>query len=222
MAGVRSRESGVRRTTILFLVDSPSRRLFFSPARLALAICLFALLTAPLQRVRAGIELGQAGNTGGHGLTDSRESPGATCRFEVPLAWSLGETWLQVRPPVMFARDSTDRVDEQVVGWRAVIARWDRASGAWAPLVEGETQRTIAAENRAAVFDSRGPETQFFLGYGPYLVTLELFWYERMTGDGEPRLAGKVTYQIEHYAIAVRDRGETRPIGVASACSLAS
>ncbi len=169
---------------------------------------------------RAAIELGHAGNIGTHGMTDSRESPGATCRFAPPLLWSLGQTWLQVRPPVMFARDATDRVDEQLVGWRAVVLTLDRASGAWSTVAEGQTRRAVAAENRAAPFDSRGPGTTFFLNYGTYLVTVDLFWYERMGPDEEPRLAGQAEYQIAHYAIAVRDRGGTHPIGVGAECRL--
>ena len=171
---------------------------------------------------RAAIELGHAGNIGAHGLTDSRESPGATCRFAPPLLWSLGETWLQVRPPVMFARDATDRLDRQLVGWRVVVLTLDSVSGAWTTVAEGETQRAVAAENRAAPFDSRGPGTEFFLNYGAYLVTADLFWYERVGPDEQPRLAGQAGYQIGHYAIAVRDRGGTHPIGVSPGCQLAS
>lgn len=171
---------------------------------------------------RAAIELGHAGNIGAHGMTDFRDSPGATCRFAPPLAWSLGGTWLQVRPPVMFARDTTDRVDRQLVGWRAVVTAPDPATGAWLPVAEGETQRAVAAENLAAPFDGRGPETEFFLGYGTYRITADLFWYERMGPNGEPRLAGQAEYQIAHYAIAVRDRGGTRPVGVDAACQLPS
>jgi hypothetical protein len=178
------------------------------------------LASGATDAVRAGIEMGHAGNIGGHGMTDTRESPGATCRFAPPLAWSLGETWLQVRPPLMVARDSTAGVDEQMVGWRATIAAWDDASGAWTPFLEGPTQRAVAAENRAALFDSRGPETHFHLGYGAFRVTVELFWYERLTGDGEPRVAGQVEYQIEYYAIAVRGRRETVPVGVNTACRI--
>ena len=188
-------------------------------SRTSLMVLVFwTIVTAPV--VRAGIELGSAGNVGGHGVTDTRESPGVTCRFAPPLAWSAGETWLQVRPPLMVARDTTPAVDEQLVGWRAVIATWDRASAAWKPFVEGPTQRAVAAENRAAQFDSRTPEGHFFLGYGAYLVTVELFWYERLAGDGEPRLAGQAEYQIEYYAIAVRDRRDTIPKGVNTACRL--
>jgi hypothetical protein len=170
--------------------------------------------------VRGAVEVGNAGNIGGHGLTDMRQSPGATCRFAPPLASSLGETWLQVRPPQIVARDSTDAIDEQLVGWRAVIMTWDRASGDWKPFLVGPTQRAVAAENRSAFFENRGPESHFHLGYGAYLVTVELFSYERLTGDGEPRLAGQAEYQIEYYAIAVRDRRDTVPLGVNTACKL--
>jgi hypothetical protein len=185
-----------------------------------LGLLLLAGVVAGAAPAAADIELGSAGNIGGHGLIDSRESPGVTCRFAPPLDWSLGETWIQVRPPVMFARDATTLVDEQLVGWRAVILTWDQASGAWTPIVRGATQRALAAENRAAAFDSRGPETQFHLGYGRYLVTLELFWYERMASRDEPRLAGQTTNQIQHYATAVRDRRSTWPQGVGSGCWL--
>jgi hypothetical protein len=170
----------------------------------------------------AAFELGRAGNTGLHGLTDTPESPGATCRFAPPLSWSLGETWIQVRPPVMFAHDMTGRNDEQLVGWRAVVFVWDHASSAWKRLTEGKTQRAVAAENRAARFDGRGEETRFFLGYGAYVVNAELFWYERMGPDEEPRLAGQAEYQVGYYAIAVRDRGGTHPVGVNQTCQLAA
>jgi hypothetical protein len=172
--------------------------------------------------VHAAIQIGSAGNFGAHGMTDTSHSPGATCRFAPPLAWSLGETWLQVRPPVMFARDATDRFDEQLVGWRAVILTLDPASGGWLPIAEGKTQRAVATEDLAALFDSRGLETEFFLPYGSYLVTAELFWYERMGAGEEPRLAGQAVYQVEHYAIAVRDRGRTHLLDVAGRCQLES
>src|SRR3954469_17116805 len=125
---------------------------------LVLLLALLALTLKPSGSAMAAAELGQAGDIGGHGLTDSRESPGATCRFAPPFAWSLGETWIQVRPPVMFARDVTDGVDEQLVGWRATIQVWDHASRTWQQLRQGEIQRAVAADNRAAIFDSRGPE----------------------------------------------------------------
>ena len=39
-------------------------------------------------------------------------------------------------------------------------------------------------------------------------------------GPGEePRLAGQAEYQVGYYAIAVRGRGGTRPVGVSQAVS---
>ena len=183
-------------------------------------LTLIAVMPEWVGSATAAFRLGRAGNIGGHGLTDSRESPGVTCRFAPPLDWSLGETWIQVRPPVMFARDISDGVDEQQVGWRATILAWDQDSQLWQERTQGETQYAVAADNRAATFDSRGPETTFFLGYGAYQATMQLFWYEGRGPDGEPRLAGQAEYQLQHYALAVRDRIGTQPLGVETACEL--
>jgi hypothetical protein len=183
---------------------------------LLLALAPGASWSAPV----AELELGHAGDIGGHGLTDTLESPGATCRFALPLVWSRGETWIQVRPPIIFARDASDRTDEQLVGWRAVVLTLDEASSAWREVTAGSTERAIAADNRSAPFDSRGPGTQFFVGYGAYLVTTDLFWYDRLTAGEEPRLAGQAEYQITNYAIAVRDRAGTHPLGVSVGCQL--
>jgi hypothetical protein len=187
-----------------------------------LTVLLILLAVSPewAGSAAAAFRLGRAGDIGGHGLTDSRESPGVTCRFAPPLDWSLGETWIQVRPPVMFARDVSDGVDEQQVGWRATILAWDQDSQSWQERAQGETQYAVAADNRAATFDSRGPETTFFLGYGAYQVTMQLFWYEGRGPDGKPRVAGQAEYQLQHYALAVRDRIGTQPIGVETACEL--
>ena len=88
------------------------------------------------------------------------------------------------------------------------------------PELSGEGCPSLVRPPQAAPFDHRGPETRFFLPYDVYVVTTELFWYERMGPEDEPRLAGQAQYQVEHYAIAVRDRGGTQPIGVSSRCQL--
>lgn len=183
---------------------------------------LFILLAGlgPGLSALAEIELGRAGDTGDHEVADSQSAPGAICRFAVPLDWSIGEAWLHVRPPMMFAHDATPRNDEQLVGWRAVVLAQEPESGDWVPFVTGETQRAMASEIYLAPFESRGPETQFFLGYGAYRVRLELFWYERFGLEGEPRVAGQAEYEIEHYAIAVRHRAGLRQVGVQPRCQL--
>jgi hypothetical protein len=205
---LRRRRQGARKRT-----DVRGRFLF-------LLLVLVTVTPAWVDSATAAFRLGRAGNIGGHGLTDSRESPGVTCRFAPPLDWSLGGTWIQVRPPVMFARDVSEGVDEQQVGWRATIVAWDRDSQTWQRRARGEIQYAVAADNRAANFDSRGPETTFFLGYGAYQVTMQLFWYEGRGPDGAPKLAGQAEYQLQHYALAVRDRIGTQPLGVETACEL--
>ena len=56
----------------------------------------------------ADIELGHEGQTGRHRLADMHDSPGAVCDIVLPGRDSLGETWLRVNPPIMFARNRTD------------------------------------------------------------------------------------------------------------------
>ncbi|MND02400.1 hypothetical protein D3C83_217710 [compost metagenome] len=51
-------------------------------------------------------------------------------------------------------------------------------------------------------------------------MLLELYWYEGLAARDEPRLAGRAEYQIEYFAIAVRDRTGTRPVGVSTGCQL--
>lgn len=186
--------------------------------RLILVLAFLVISAAP-----AGAELGMGrfGEVGRHELTDSASAPGVICRFAPPLVWSIGETWLQVRPPMMSARDLTPGYDQQLVGWRAVILAPDRKSGEWTSLTAGEIQRAIATEIYLAPFESRARETQFFLGYGAYRVRMELFWYEGDPGAEKPRVAGRAEYEIEHYAIVVRHRTGMRQVGVSDICRFA-
>jgi hypothetical protein len=73
--------------------------------------------------VHADIEFGHEGLTGHHRLADLVDSPGAVCDIVLPGPDSLGETWIRVNPPVMFARDRTPGIDTQEIGWTAVIER---------------------------------------------------------------------------------------------------
>ena len=162
--------------------------------------------------------MGEVGEVGKHEVADSQSAPGAICRFAPPLVWSLGETWVHVRPPMMFANDVTSGPDRQLVGWRAVVLTRDRTTGAWEPIAIGKTQRALATEISYATFESRSEETQVFLGYGAYRVRIELFWYENAPVTSELRVAGKAAYEIEHYAIVVRHRQGMRQIGVSDEC----
>ena len=163
----------------------------------------------------------ESGKVGRHDVTDSASAPGVICRFAPPLNWSIGETWIQVRPPMMLARDVTAGHDRQLVGWRAVVLAQDRETGLWQPLREGPVQREMATDIFLANFESRGPETQFHVGYGAYRVRMELFWYESTTGSVSDQIVGRVVYEVEHYAIVVRHRAGMLQTGVGSTCQLA-
>lgn len=169
----------------------------------------------------AGTLIAEVGQVGRHDITDSDSAPGVICRFAPPLNWSLGETWLQVRPPMMLARDESAGHDRQLVGWRAIVLAQNRETGAWQPLIEGPVQREMATDIYLANFESRAPETQFHVGYGAYRVRMELFWYEGTTGSVSDRVAGRVAYEVEHYAIVVRHRAGMLQTGVDSTCQLA-
>jgi hypothetical protein len=181
---------------------------------------LFCLLPGVGRTALAGTLVIETGKVGRHDVTDSASAPGVICRFAPPLNWSLGETWLQVRPPMMLARDVTAGHDRQLVGWRAVVLAPDRETGAWQPLIEGPVQRTMATDIYLAAFESRGPETQFHLGYGAYHVRMELFWYEGTTGAVSDQVVGRVVYEVEHYAIVVRHRAGMLQTGVDTTCQL--
>src|SRR5918998_5608314 len=85
------------------------------------ALVLVASLFAGVPVTQADIELGHEGLTGRHRLADLYDSPGAVCDIVLPGRDSLGETWLRVNPPIMFAINRTDGVDEQQIGWRGTV-----------------------------------------------------------------------------------------------------
>ena len=67
-----------------------------------------------VQRLRLGLQCrlgGHDGLVGRHRLADMYDSPGAVCDIVLPGRDSLGETWLRVNPPIMFAINRTGGVD---------------------------------------------------------------------------------------------------------------
>lgn len=180
------------------------------PAALALVLALAAPAAGNAQV--PGLYPQRWGEVGVHGLTDTA-APGATCRFALPLDWSLGETWLQVRPPVVYARDRGEGEDRQAVGWRAVVWTYDPAAASWIRAVAGPEERLEAGERRGVPFDDRGPGASFSLPFAIHAVAVEIAWH---APDGT--VEGTVRRPIAYYAIAVRDRTETRPRGVDRLC----
>jgi len=117
--------NGYRKCTVF--ISSGTRRRYGLTALIWLAALASLLGNGPI--ALADIELGHEGQVGRHRLADSHDSPGAVCDVVLPGRDSLGETWLRVNPPIMFARNRTGGTDEQFVSWRARVRALNEDTG---------------------------------------------------------------------------------------------
>ncbi len=165
--------------------------------------------------VLADIELGHEGETGRHRLADMYDSPGAVCDIVLPGRDSLGETWLRVNPPVMFARDRDDGVDEQPVGWSAAVSALNEETGAWRIVRRSHIARELASDQLASYFNGEGWLARFPLSRATYAVSVEMLWYD----PHDPhRVEGHARHAIEHFTILLRHNGETKHGRTSSVC----
>jgi hypothetical protein len=161
------------------------------------------------------MELGQEGLVGRHRLVDMHDSAGASCDIVLPSRDSLGETSLYVNTPVMFARNRTPAVDEQMVGWQATASVLDETTGAWHVVSQSELARELASDDLASYFHGQGWLAEFPVSRATYTVTVEMFWYD----PADPtRIEGKATHAIENYSIQLHYNGEATYLRTASVC----
>ena len=187
----------------------------FTPLLWLAALTLGASLLGNVPVARADTELGHEGQTGRHRLADIHDSPGAVCDVVLPGRDSLGETWLRVNPPIMFARNRTDDTDEQFVGWRANVSALDEETGDWRVVRRSETPRALASDQLASYFDGQGWLAQFPLSRATYSVSVEMIWYD----PHDPhRIEGRATHEIEHFMVVLRHNGETSRGRTSSVC----
>jgi hypothetical protein len=167
------------------------------------------------QAALADVELGHTGETGRHRLADMYDSPGAVCDIVLPGRESLGETWLRVNPPVMFARDRTPGRDEQEVGWRATIFALNERNGDWHAVRRGPITRALASDDLASYFNGQGWRAGFPLALATFSVTVEMLWYD----PADPRrVEGTALHEVEHFAVFLRHDGDTIIGRTASKC----
>jgi hypothetical protein len=165
---------------------------------------------APGQSVVAQLDISQR-----HRLADMYDSPGAVCDIVLPGRDSLGETWLRVNPPIMFAIDRTDGVDEQQVGWRATVSALNEGTGAWRVVRRSAMTRTMATDQLASYFNGQGWLAGFPLARATYTVSVEMVWFD----PGDPRqIEGRATHAIEHFSILMRHNGEVIHGRTSSVC----
>jgi hypothetical protein len=196
------------------VIESPRRGRLAAGAWLAALVC-GASLFAGAQVALADIELGHDGRAGRHRLADMYDSPGAVCDVVLPGRDSLGETWLRVNPPIMFAINRSDGVDEQQVGWQATVSALNEGTGAWRVVRRSAMTRTMASDQLASYFNGQGWLAGFPLTRATYSVSVEMVWYD----PADPRrIEGRATHAIEHFLIVLRHNGETMHGRTSSVC----
>ena len=178
-------------------------------------LVLVASLFAAAPPARADIELGHDGLTGRHLLADMYDSPGAVCDIVLPGHDSLGETWLRVNPPIMFAINRTDGVDEQQIGWRATVSALNEGTGAWRVVRRSALTRTMATDELASYFNGQGWLAGFPLARATYSVSVEMVWFDP---ENPRQIEGRATHAIEHFSILLRHNGETMHGRTSSVC----
>ena len=183
--------------------------------RLLPALLLGALLLTYAPATLADIELGHEGVVGRHRLADMYDSPGAVCDIVLPGRDSLGETWLRVNPPVMFARNRTTAIDEQMVGWNATVSALNEETGAWRIVRRSETARELASDDLASYFNGQGWLAEFPVSRATFSVSVEMIWYDP---EDAHRVEGRATHAIEHFTILMRHNGEVMHGRTSSVC----
>ena len=163
----------------------------------------------------ADTELGHDGLVGRHRLADMYDSPGVVCDIVLPGRDSLGETWLRVNPPIMFAINRTGGVDEQQIGWRATVSTLNEDTGAWRVVRRSGMTRATATDQLASYFNGQGWLAGFPLTRETYAVSVEMVWYDP---DDSRRIEGRATHAIEHFMILLRHNGETTHGRTSSVC----
>jgi hypothetical protein len=182
---------------------------------LAVPLAMATMLAMP-PAAPADTELGHTGDVGRHRLVDIYDSPGAVCDIVLPGNDSLGETWLRINPPVMFARDRTAGIDRQGVGWRAIVSARDERSGAWRVVRRSAIARDQASESLASYFNGEGWLAGFPVSHATYHVTVEMLWY---APDDPDVIDGRAIHGIEYFTIFLRHNGEVFHGRTASVCS---
>ena len=183
--------------------------------RAMLAILAILAIFARASAALADTELGHDGKTGRHRLADMYESPGAVCDIVLPGPDSLGETWIRINPPIVFARDRTSGIDRQRVGWRAVVSALDERTGEWRVVRQSPIAHDMANDNLASYFDGQGWLAEFPVARGAYSATVEMFWY---APDDPMRIEGRALHGIEHFLVFLRHNGEVSNGRTSSVC----
>lgn len=136
-----------------------------------------------------------SGNPGAHQLIDSDASPGATCSYDA-VAGSLIR--IDARAPRVYAVDTSQGVDEQIVGARGRLQRRPTPGDAWDTVAWGPAWIATATDVVSPFADS-----VHFAPWRPgdYRVQWVLTWY----GIGGVR-TGLAIHEVDRYGLRLGDR----------------
>jgi hypothetical protein len=159
----------------------------------SLAIALGLLLAAAT--ATADTPLGHQGKVGSHRLRDSAGRPGVECFYESTNPNSPTESTLEglnVRPPVVFARNATAGVDRQDVGWQFIVQRHHNTT--WTEVLRTSIHFKSATDSTPAAFEKRGTN---FLGNSAsrYRVIVKTYWLSSTNGV----VAGTARNRVDFY-----------------------
>jgi len=159
----------------------------------SLAVALGLLVVAAT--ASADTPLGHHGTVGSHHLRDSLGSPGVECFYEhtnpnSPTSSTLESMW--VKPPVVYAINSTGGTDTQDVGWQFIVLRSNNGT-TWSEVLRTSAHFKSATDSTPAAFGKRGTN---FLGNSTYSyrVVVKMYWLDPDFGSVQGDAKNRVDY----------------------------
>jgi hypothetical protein len=152
--------------------------------------------------VAADTEGGHTGSPGSHALRDryvstAKYQSGARCTYDE--GGSFRE--ILVRPPTVFARNTTSAQEFQVVGWRPRLQKLG-SSGLWGGYRNGAYERAVATDASSAGFSAQA----FASGgagfpIGRYRVVVDMQWFSASATEstGTGTVLGTATHIVDTY-----------------------
>lgn len=143
----------------------------------------------------ADTPISSSGGVGAHHLKDTNAKPGVKCLYEE--GGGSGEEvlyQLTVKPPVMFAVNSTVHRDKQIVGWRALIQRRNHGAANFVTIATGGLHTAWAFDDMAAPLSARSYAVTSKFG-ADFRVRIAMFWY----APNGTTVTGRATSEVDWY-----------------------
>jgi hypothetical protein len=171
------------------------------PVRIAsrhvlVALGVAALMAASTLTVSADTLISTNGQVGPNHLNDTAGQPGSRCWY-VESAGSGEEVLdsIRVKPPVVFARNSTAARDKQKIRFRAIIQRRDAGAGSW--VVDRTASTTAFAwDDQAASLPQIDQHVVSRFG-SKFRARAEITWYSLQGGSWVQ--TGQVVREVDWY-----------------------